>query len=114
MSVEILEEYIAAADLVNLNALLVEDPSLATKPTSQHVSPLLLSCYYKKPEVTNLLLKYVDEISLFEASAVGKFDVVAHLLYSHPDAVNMYADDGFTPLGLACFFGQFEIARYLV
>jgi ankyrin repeat protein len=114
MGVEELEEYIAAADLVNLNALLVKDPSLATITTSQHVSPLMLSCYYKKPEVTNLLLKYIDEISLFEASAVGKFDVVAHLLYSHPDAVDMYADDGFTPLGLACFFGQFEIARYLV
>ncbi|MDB5137396.1 MAG: hypothetical protein JWP37_3999 [Mucilaginibacter sp.] len=114
MSVEKLEEYIAAADLVNLNDLLVQSPALATTPTSQHVSPLMLSCYYKKPEVTDLLLKYVDEISLFEASAVGKFDVVAHLVYSHPDAVNDYADDGFTPLGLACYFGQFEVARYLV
>jgi ankyrin repeat protein len=114
MSVEKLEEYIATADLVNLNALLVQNPALATTPTSQHVSPLMLSCYYKKPEITDLLLKYVDEISLFEASAVGKFDVVAHLVYSHPDAVNDYADDGFTPLGLACYFGQFEVARYLV
>jgi ankyrin repeat protein len=74
----------------------------------------MLSCYYKKPEVSNLILKYVNEISLFEASAVGKFDVVAHLLYTHPDAVNQHADDGFTPLGLACYFGQFEVARYLV
>ena len=47
-------------------------------------------------------------------SAAGKFDVVAHLLYLRPDAVNEYADDGFTPLGLACYFGQFEVARYLV
>lgn len=114
MSVEKLEEYIAAADLVNLNNLLARDPSLTKVVTSLHVSPLLLSCYYKKPEVTNLLLKYADEISLFEASAVGKFDVVAHLVFTHPDAVNMYANDGFTPLGLACYFGQFEVARYLV
>jgi ankyrin repeat protein len=114
MSVEKLEEYIAVADLVNLNDLLARDPSLTKAVTSLNVSPLLLSCYYKKPEVTNLLLKYADEISLFEASAVGKFDVVAHLVFTHPDAVNMYADDGFTPLGLACYFGQFEVARYLV
>jgi ankyrin repeat protein len=114
MSVEKLEEYIAAADLTGLNDLLQRDPSLATGPTSQRVSPLMLSCYYKKPEVSNLILKYVNEISLFEASAVGKFDVVAHLLYTHPDAVNQHADDGFTPLGLACYFGQFEVARYLV
>ncbi|MFI5160988.1 MAG: ankyrin repeat domain-containing protein [Sphingobacteriales bacterium] len=114
MSVELLEEYIASADLKGLNDLLVQNPTLAKTKTSQQVSPLMLSCYYKKPEVTALLLKYVDEISLFEASAVGKFDVVAHLLYTHADAVNDYADDGFTPLGLACYFGQFEVARYLV
>jgi uncharacterized protein len=114
MSVEKLEEYIAAADLVKLNALLLGNPALVKTPTSQQVSPLMLSCYYKKPEVSALLLKYVDEISLFEASAVGKFDVVAHLIYTRPDAVNDYADDGFTPLGLACYFGQFEVARYLV
>jgi ankyrin repeat protein len=114
MSVELLEEYIAAADLVNLNDLLSRDPSLAKKTTSQNVSPLMLSCYYKKPEVTALLLKYVDDINLFEASAAGRFDVVAHLVFTHPDSINSYADDGFTPLGLACYFGQFEVARYLV
>jgi uncharacterized protein len=114
MSVELLEEYIASADLEGLNGLLVQTPTLAKTKTSQQVSPLMLSCYYKKPDVTALLLKYVDEISLFEASAVGKFDAVAHLLYTHPDAVNDHAGDGFTPLGLACYFGQFEVARYLV
>jgi ankyrin repeat protein len=114
MSVELLEEYIAAADLNKLNDLLVQNPGLAKTRTSQQVSPLMLSCYYKKPAVTTLLLKYLDEISLFEAAAAGKFDVVAHLLYTQADSVNDYADDGFTPLGLACYFGQFEVARYLV
>jgi ankyrin repeat protein len=114
MSVEKLEMYIANADLNGLDALLAHDPSLAKARTSHQVSPLMLSCYYKKPAVTTTLLKYLDEISLFEAAAVGKFDVVAHLVYQHPDAVNYYAEDGFTPLGLACFFGQDEIARYLV
>ncbi len=114
MSIEKLEEYIATADLIHLNDLLLHQPTLAKTTTSHQVSPLMLSCYYKKPAVTDLLLKYIDEISLFEASAVGKFDVVAHLVYSHPDAVNSYADDGFTPLGLACYFGQLEVARYLI
>jgi len=114
MSVELLERCITDADLPGLNDLLTQDPALATQMTSHKVSPLMLSCYYKRPEVTALLLKYVDAISLFEAAAAGKFDVVAHLVFNHPDAVNLYADDGFTPLGLACYFGQFEVARYLV
>ncbi|WP_428328974.1 ankyrin repeat domain-containing protein [Mucilaginibacter sp.] len=114
MSVEKLEQYITSADLVNLDALLTQNPSLAKSRTSHQVSPLMLSCYCKKPEVTGILLKHLDEISLFEASAAGKFDVVAHLVYSHPEAINFYAEDGFTSLGLACYFGQYEIARYLV
>ena len=114
MSTEKLEKYIAEANLEGLDALLAADPLLAKSRTSHHVSPLMLSCYYKKPEVTGILLKYLDEISLFEAAAAGKFDVVAHLVYQHPEAVNYYAEDGFTPLGLACYFGHHEIARYLV
>jgi len=114
MSVEKVELYITTADLNSLDALLTQNPALAKSRTSHHVSPLMLSCYYKKPEVTDILLKHLDEINLFEASAAGKFDVVAHLVYSHPDAINFYAEDGFTPLGLACYFGQYEIARYLV
>lgn len=114
MSIELLEEYIAAGDLAGIATLLQQNPQLAKTRTSQNVSPLMLSCYYKKPEITALLLKYVDDLNLFEASAAGKFDVVAHLLYSHPDAVNEFAEDGFTPLGLACYFGRFEVARCLV
>ncbi|WP_259070430.1 ankyrin repeat domain-containing protein [Mucilaginibacter sp. X4EP1] len=114
MSVEKLEQYITNGDLVNLEALLLENPALAKSRTSHQVSPLMLSCYYKKPSVTELLLKHLEDINLFEAAASGKFDVVANLVYKHPEAINFYAEDGFTPLGLACYFGQYEIARYLV
>jgi len=114
MSQNQLEEYITTGDLVGLNTLLAQNPALAKTATSHHVSPLMLSCYYKKPEVTAFLMKYIDEVNLFEAVAAGKFDVVAHLVYTYPDAINYYAEDGFTPLGLACYFGQYEIARFLI
>jgi len=109
-----IENYISNGDLVALNAVLRENPALAKKPTSMHVSPLMLSCYFKKPEVTEFLLRYVDEVNLFEAVAAGKHDEVAKLVRKYPDAINYYAEDGFTPLGLACYFGQYEIARHLV
>jgi ankyrin repeat protein len=114
MGIEKLELYITTGDLSNLDSLLKQDPTLAKSRTSQQVSPLMLSCYYKKPEVTAFLLKYLDEINLFEASAAGEFDTVANLVYAHPEAINFYSEDGFTPLGLACYFGHYEIARYLV
>jgi len=117
MSTDLLEKfegYITTGNLVGLNAMLAEFPELAKKPTSHHISPLMLSCYYKKPEVTAFLMKHIEELNLFEAAAAGKFDAVAYLVYAYPEAVNYYAEDGFTPLGLACYFGQYEIARYLV
>jgi ankyrin repeat protein len=114
MSIENLEQYIANADMDSLDAMLAADPALAKNLTSQNVSPLMLSCYYKKPEITALLLKYVEDITLFEAAAAGRFDVVANLIYANPELINLYAKDGFTALGLACYFGHYEIARYLV
>jgi ankyrin repeat protein len=109
-----LEQYITTGDLAGLNVLLSENPALAKSTTSHRISPIMLSCYYKKPEVTAFLMKYIDKVNLFEAVAAGKFDDVAHLVNTYPDAVNYYAEDGFTPLGLACYFGQYEIARFLI
>ena len=48
MSVERLEQYIITADLTGLDALLKQNPSLVKNHTSHMVSPLMLSCYYKK------------------------------------------------------------------
>lgn len=114
MSLEKLEQYITEGNVMALNVLLTQNPALAKAVTAHHVSPIMLSCYYKKPEITALLVKYVNEINLFEAAAAGRFEVVEHLVNSFPEAINYYAEDGFTPLGLACYFGQYDIARYLI
>ncbi|GAB2691916.1 hypothetical protein GCM10027037_14060 [Mucilaginibacter koreensis] len=109
-----LEYYITNEDINSLNMLLSTNPALAKSYADDEVSPLMLSCYYKKPAATKLLLKYLDKIDLFEASAAGKFDMVAYLLFTNPDSVNDFNDDGFTPLALACYFGHYEVARYLI
>ncbi|MFD0767068.1 ankyrin repeat domain-containing protein [Mucilaginibacter lutimaris] len=114
MSLNDLEEYIANADTAALEALLARNPELAGEKTSLNVSPLMLSCYYNKPDVTRLLLKYTHGLSLFEAAAADRFDDVAYQIATHPERIDFYADDGFTALGLACYFGRYDIARYLV
>lgn len=109
-----LEYYITHEDLNSLNMLLSTNPDLARSYGNDEVSPLMLSCVYKKPAATSLLLKYLDKIDLFEAAAAGKFDMVAYLVFTNPSSVNDYNDDGFTPLALACYFGHYEVARYLI
>lgn len=114
MSIDTLEEHIQSGNIQEITTLLTSYPALAKADTSYNVSPLMLARYYNKPNVVSLLLNYVGDLNLFEAAAVGQFDVVAHLVYTHPELINEYSSDGFTPLGLACYFGQAEIARFLV
>ncbi|TKB95281.1 ankyrin repeat domain-containing protein [Pedobacter cryophilus] len=109
-----LEELIIAGDEIAVKDYLLSNLSAINELTSHGVSPLMLSCYFKKPEITTILIELLDEITLFEASAAGKFDVVAHEIFKKPEKINDYSDDGFTALGLAAYFGREEVARYLV
>jgi ankyrin repeat protein len=110
----LVEEYIQTGNNTALKELLDSKPSLALAKTSLNVSPLLLSCYYKKPEISNIILKFVRDPDIYESAAVGKFDSLASNIYNNPQLINTFSDDGFTPLGLACYFGHEEAARYLL
>lgn len=114
MNITHLEELIENDKLEEIAALLQSQPQLANQLTSHQVSPLLLACYYQKPEIAKLIAEYIPTLSLFEACAVGKFDDVAYLISKNPTSINAFSDDGFTPLGLACYFGHEEIVRFLV
>ncbi len=114
MSIRLVEEYIETGNLSALSTLLRSEPWLVDGKTSHQVSPLLLSCYYKKAEITRLLLEYVSELTIFEAAATGKLDQVTDQVHQHREQLNSYSADGFTPLGLACYFGHEEVVRYLL
>ena len=114
MSIAQLEEQIEAGNLEAVKEILARNPKLADTDTSHNISPLLLACYYKKQDIANLIAEFTDDLTLFEACAVGKFDAATLLIFQNPDAINEFSDDGFTPLGLACYFGHEELARFLV
>lgn len=92
---------------------------LAANPEAIHekengVSPVLTAVYNQKPEIADFLATKINELNIFEACSLGKTDVVLQHLTRDPDLVNAYAEDGFQPLGLACFFGQYETAEALL
>ncbi len=109
-----LEELIIKDDENDLREFLNKDASLLNQLTSHDVSPLMLSCYFHKANATKVILEFITDLNLFEAAASGKFDEVAHLIFVAPEKINDYSPDGFTALGLACYFGKEEVARYLV
>ena len=54
------------------------------------------------------------ELDVFEAAALGRTDRLRELLDSDPALANTFGDDGFHPVGLACFFGNVDAARLLM
>ena len=109
-----LEELIIKGDEEALKSYLIVNPVTIKEITSHGVSPLMLSCYFKKPSISLILIEFLDVINLFEAAATDQFNEVAHQIFKNPQSINDFSNDGFTALGLACYFGNEEIARYLV
>jgi ankyrin repeat protein len=54
------------------------------------------------------------DLNVFEAAACGEADRLRALLEEDPALANAFGEDGFHPLGLACFFGHVDAARVLL
>jgi uncharacterized protein len=75
---------------------------------------LLQALYRGDNERVSELLAEEPQLNVFEAAAFGQTDRLRDLLAEDPGNANAYGDDGFQPLGLACFFGHVEAARLLL
>jgi len=78
------------------------------------LSPILVAMYHKKNEVADFLSDKAGNLTIFEAAATGRVYQISRRLARDPALVNAYSDDGFQPLGLACFCGQLEAAKLLI
>jgi len=78
------------------------------------MSELLDALYRGADERVAQLLAGDPELTVFEAAALGRADRLRDLLDGDPALANAFGDDGFQPLGLACFFGHVEAARVLL
>jgi ankyrin repeat protein len=89
------------------------DPSLAFA-RSEDVSAVLWAMYYGHPALARYLADAKGQLDIFEAAALGDRHVLPQRIAEHPDAVNRFSADGFTPLGLAAFFGHLEVVQELL
>lgn len=89
------------------------DPSLI-HATEKGLRPVLVAAYHLEPHLADFLADKKVTLNIFEASALGRTTHLIRILARQPELVNTFADDGFQPLGLACFFGHLEAAEYLV
>jgi uncharacterized protein len=78
------------------------------------MSELLSALYRGDNARAEELLAQDPELDVFEAAALGRPDRLRELLAEDGSRANAFGDDGFHPLGLACFFGHADAARVLL
>jgi ankyrin repeat protein len=78
------------------------------------VSELLEALYRGDGERADELAAQNPQLDVFEAAAVGRAARLRELLAEDESRANAFGDDGFHPLGLACFFGRVDAARVLL
>ncbi len=114
MSLSLLEAYIEKGDSIAIDDLLNGNPALCNQKTSHEISPLLLACYYNKPQIVKVLLKHINELTIHEAAAANLLEQVQAMAADLPDALDAVSDHGFTALGMATHFGNEDIVRFLL
>ena len=77
-------------------------------------SELLQALYQGKQDVVAELLASGIQLDIFEAAATGQTDQLRAIIEKDPSLVNTHATDGFTPLGLAVFFGHADTVDALL
>ncbi|GAB4406615.1 MAG: ankyrin repeat domain-containing protein [Bacteroidia bacterium] len=114
---EKLDDLMAAirkGDKGEVERLLDRHPSLVRLRTEGGISMLLYALYHRQWEIGQVLRRHLRRIDIHEAAATGDLVELRRHLQAHPRTATAYTEDGFTPLGLASYFGQYEVAEELL
>jgi ankyrin repeat protein len=107
-------EAIRAGDREKVDALLNMDTTLLAAKDEKGLGPYIAAKYSGRNDIATLLLEKGVELDIFAACMAGSQDRVLELIGENAELVNSYSHDGWTPLHLACFFGQPGIAETLL
>jgi ankyrin repeat protein len=76
---------------------------------------LQYAVYCRNTEAVELIKKHKKlDLDIFEAASTGENNAVKQLLKENPESLNAFAIDGFTLLGLASYFGHFQLVKFLL
>ena len=105
---------VVTRNAVRVRELLAQDDTLVHAKSDGGQTAVLLAAYHRATEIREILLSRSPTLDLFEACAVGNTQRVREVLDEHPEQVNEHSPDGYTPLGLAAFFGHYDTVALLL
>lgn len=104
---------VKAGDEDRVRAIVSIDERLADTRDGD-VPVALLACYHGHPAIARALIDLGATVDVFIAAATGSADRLAVLLRGRRELLDAHGPDGWTPLGLASYFGKREAARLLL
>jgi ankyrin repeat protein len=105
---------IRAGDRGKVETLVATDPGLLGAKDQQGLGAYTAAKYSGRNEIAALLLEKGVELDVFAACMAGAAPRALELIRETPALVGAYSHDGWTPLHLACFFGQPGVAEALI
>ena len=109
-----MESAVTQGDNQTIELILAENPNLVDTIDQNRLPLVLTAQYHHQSAIVETLVNAGAELSIFEAAAIGRLDIVQKELEEYPEDLNENGRDGFTPLQLACYFRQEKIVSYLL
>lgn len=107
-------EAIQGGDERSVEEALALHPDWAARPNPSGLTPLLVALYFRQSSIAELIRLELTSLSVFEAAAWGDEPACVNLLIDHPELADEVSPDGFTPLGLAAYFGHADVVKVLL
>jgi uncharacterized protein len=107
-------EAIRAGDRDRVDSLLSADAALLGATDEKGLGAYMAAKYSGRNDIAAMLLEKGVTLDVYAACMAGAKDRVLSLIGENPELLNDYSHDGWTPLHLACFFGQPGVAEALI
>jgi ankyrin repeat protein len=104
---------VKANDAAKVKELLATNPNLILTKTPDG-SLLLTAVFHGARDVVRAILPRFPQLTIHEAASVGDAQRLQRILEEEPALVNATHPQGFSPLGLAAFFGHKSGVQVLV
>lgn len=107
-------EALGRGDAEAVRAVLADDPSAASARDESGRSAVRAALYAQRRDLADIVLEAGPTLDVFDAAAVGDAERLAELLEADPSLTETRAEDGFSPLHMAAYFGCGDAARLLL
>ena len=107
-------EQVKRGDLAAVRAAVAADASLLDAPNQSGQTAFLLAKYYGQEDTAKFLLSLEPKLDVFNCCVAGRTSEVLEEVDRDPYVLQAHSSDGWTPLHLAAFFGQADLANALL